>query len=323
MARSCEDRRHGFVVVDAPVLRAEQLRELMAVGQVRAQRAQRALRACVPSVRVFVCVCVCVCVCVYVCVCVRTCVCVCVYVSGCLWVRLSVRRGRLRAVSGCLSSVAQPVSHGALPVALWRYERCGDKQPEDKPAPAPPAHLPAPPLPPPPAPSCPQRANFECYTLLPLESDPAVRPGTGGSWRIGLWIASGFGPATDHWMDCWHMGVKCWNNCNCIISMVLAMRVCWINCICMINMVLAMRVCWNNCNCVIIFVAGVRAARPQRARPRRGRPPAHGAAVGGRAAAVHTGASDRRFGAGAGVLVAGKETGRVLARARPVLGRAI
>ncbi|EFJ39985.1 hypothetical protein VOLCADRAFT_100282 [Volvox carteri f. nagariensis] len=33
VGRSCEDRRHSFVVVDAPVLRAEQLRELMAVGQ--------------------------------------------------------------------------------------------------------------------------------------------------------------------------------------------------------------------------------------------------------------------------------------------------
>ncbi|GIL66152.1 hypothetical protein Vafri_19745 [Volvox africanus] len=33
VGRSCEDRRHSFVVVDAPVLRAEQLRELMTVGQ--------------------------------------------------------------------------------------------------------------------------------------------------------------------------------------------------------------------------------------------------------------------------------------------------
>ncbi len=35
VSRSCEDRRHSFVVVDAPVLRAEQLRELTAAGQVR------------------------------------------------------------------------------------------------------------------------------------------------------------------------------------------------------------------------------------------------------------------------------------------------
>ncbi|GIL86573.1 hypothetical protein Vretimale_11555 [Volvox reticuliferus] len=33
VGRSCEDRRHSFVVIDAPVLRAEQLRELMTVGQ--------------------------------------------------------------------------------------------------------------------------------------------------------------------------------------------------------------------------------------------------------------------------------------------------
>ncbi|KXZ45919.1 hypothetical protein GPECTOR_49g503 [Gonium pectorale] len=33
VSRSCEDRRHSFVVVDAPVLRAEQLRELTAAGQ--------------------------------------------------------------------------------------------------------------------------------------------------------------------------------------------------------------------------------------------------------------------------------------------------
>ncbi|GLC38477.1 hypothetical protein PLESTB_001730100 [Pleodorina starrii] len=33
VGRSCEDRRYSFVVVDAPVMRAEQLRELMAAGQ--------------------------------------------------------------------------------------------------------------------------------------------------------------------------------------------------------------------------------------------------------------------------------------------------